>query len=219
VLLLVPKTSTTTSLATTVITTTSTTTTSTLSSNTTGNYRAKRLIQLNQRSIIFVSFVFTVGLPPLYRWNSTGITVAGAVATPGTTANRLNIAYGLALDSSNTLYIADNNNNRIQKWLNGSVSGTTVAGQASGISGTNASFLQNPSGLAVDSSGNVYVADSFNQRMQLWLNGASSGTTIGGTGEERYFFFGVPCLPHSVKHTLKEVMKYKTKLKSITRLV
>ncbi len=91
------------------------------------------------------------------------------------------------MDSSNTLYIADNNNNRIQKWLNGASTGTTVAGQATGIPGTSSSFLQNPSGIAVDSSGNVYVTDTSNQRIQFWLNGASSGTTIGGTGKKRYF--------------------------------
>lgn len=119
----------------------------------------------------------------MFRWNSIGTTVAGLLGTPGTAANRLNIAFGITLDASNTLYIADSNNNRVQRWLNGSSSGTTVAGQANGIPGTNLSYLQNPSNVVVSANGSIYVTDTYNHRVQLWHNGTSSGITIAGTGK------------------------------------
>ena len=116
-----------------------------------------------------------------FCWNATGTTLAGRVGVPGVAANRLDCPFGLALDVSNTLYISDQDNNRVQKWLVGAPSGTTIAGQSGGISGTTSSDLNTPSGILVDSSGNIYVADTNNNRIQLWLNAASSGSTIAGT--------------------------------------
>ena len=73
----------------------------------------------------------------LLHWNATGTTVAGVTSSAGTAMNQLDRPFSIALDSSNTLYIADQQNNRIQKWLSGASTGTTVAGQSSGTSGTN----------------------------------------------------------------------------------
>jgi sugar lactone lactonase YvrE len=110
--------------------------------------------------------------------------VAGIVGSGSAAANRLNVPYGIAFDSSDTLYIADQSNNRIQKWPPGASNGTTVAGQANGAWGATASTLQSPTSVLVDSSNNIYVVDSSNHRIQLWLNGSSSGTTIAGNGRK-----------------------------------
>jgi sugar lactone lactonase YvrE len=71
---------------------------------------------------------------------------------------------GIAIDSSGNVYVADSGNNLIRKiTFNGIVTtlaGSGKKGSANGI-GTAASFFQ-PSGVAVDTSGNVYVADQNN---------------------------------------------------------
>ncbi len=73
---------------------------------------------------------------------------------------------GLALDSLHRLYVADTLNNRIQRYdpYDGSwtVWGHTNAGQ----SGTNFGEFNRPGGLVVDAQGNVFVADSNNNRIQ-----------------------------------------------------
>ncbi|CAF4803733.1 unnamed protein product, partial [Rotaria magnacalcarata] len=69
------------------------------------------------------------------RWNSTAITIAG-VGTVGVSANQFNYPFGMVLDSSNALYISDLNNSRVQLWASNAWTGTTVAGQANGTSGT-----------------------------------------------------------------------------------
>jgi hypothetical protein len=84
----------------------------------------------------------------------------------------------LVIDAAGTIYVADRSNHRIQKFLKGQTSGTTVAG---GNGGGNAlSQFLNPLGVALDASGNIYVADQFNHRIQKWVQGATTGTTVAG---------------------------------------
>ena len=69
---------------------------------------------------------------------------------------------GVAVDSAGNLYIADYGNNRIRKVSNGVI--TTVAGNGTaGFSGDNgpatSAQLNIPVGVAVDSAGNLYIAD------------------------------------------------------------
>lgn len=75
----------------------------------------------------------------------------------------------LALDGQQNLYIANTLGNNILKKTNGGAvsvfAGSGSQGTADGI-GTAASFW-GPQGIAVDSSGNVYVADSYNQRVRI----------------------------------------------------
>ncbi|CAF2150135.1 unnamed protein product [Rotaria magnacalcarata] len=104
---------------------------------------------------------------PSIRWNTTGITVAGVGGSPGNNSSQLNTPADVSVNFSNTLYIADYGNNRIQKWLSGASNGITVAGRASGISGSNATDLQHPAGILVDLTGNIYIADTNNHRIQF----------------------------------------------------
>ena len=59
-----------------------------------------------------------------------------------------------------------------------STEGTTVAGGNS--YGSAANQLKNPYRFTFDSSGNLYIADTYNHRIQKWAPGASEGTTIAG---------------------------------------
>jgi sugar lactone lactonase YvrE len=112
------------------------------------------------------------------------MTVAG-IGTSGLSSNQLGFPIDMALDSSNTLYVAELVNNRVQKWMVNSPNGTTVAGQASGTGGTSAAFFRGPRGVLVDSNSNLYVVDSNNHRVQFWANGAGNGTTVAGTGNKK----------------------------------
>ena len=106
------------------------------------------------------------------------------------TAARLDYPRGVAVDSSGNVYIADTNNHRIRK-VDSSGTITTVAGTGStglrlgGFSGdggpATSAQLQHPSGVAVDSSGNLYIADTYNHRIRK-VDSSGTITTVAGTG-------------------------------------
>lgn len=75
--------------------------------------------------------------------------------------------------------------------MNGSSSGTTIAGSSSGIAGVAVNFLDTPLDVEVDSSGNIYVADSENHRVVLWTVGATSGIVVAGTGKSFAHFCSI----------------------------
>jgi trimeric autotransporter adhesin len=88
----------------------------------------------------------------------------------------------VAVDTLGNIYIADYNNRRIRKVFGGII--TTIAGDGSyGYSGdgvATAVSLGNPSALALDSAGNLYIADPYVNRVRKLSNGIL--TTIAGTG-------------------------------------
>ena len=101
------------------------------------------------------------------------------------TSAQLRSLYGVAVDSSGNVYIADTYNYRIRK-VNTSGIITTIAGNGiSGFSGDGGAavnaYLYNPLGVAVDSSGNVYIADTNNSRIRK-VNTSGIITTIAGNG-------------------------------------
>jgi trimeric autotransporter adhesin len=103
---------------------------------------------------------------------------------PATSAS-LNHPMGVALDGSGNIYIADEYNNRIRKVsTTGTI--TTVAGSGgpgnSGDGGlaTNAQ-LYYPTGIALDGSGDLFIADSNNNRVRE-VSSAGIITTVAGNG-------------------------------------
>jgi sugar lactone lactonase YvrE len=99
---------------------------------------------------------------------------------PGNTTNKLNYPYSLALKQPNILYVSDTSNHRVQKFIMNTLQGSTVAGQANSTPGSASNALNNPIGIIIDDNDNLYVADAYNHRIQLWSNGSSSGRTIAG---------------------------------------
>ena len=73
----------------------------------------------------------------------------------------LNSPYGIFVDTSFTLYVADMNNNRIQKFMKGQTNGTTVAGNTS----IPPVLLNKPTGVILDANGNLFITDSGNDRV------------------------------------------------------
>lgn len=113
-------------------------------------------------------------------------TVAGSVEGyadgPGTQA-AFNTPSGLALDSEGNLFVADTGNNRIRKITPGglvsTVAGDGTAGYADGPR-TQAQF-DGPIGLAVDTRRNIYVADTYNDRIRK-ITSDGVVTTVAGAG-------------------------------------
>lgn len=115
------------------------------------------------------------------------------------TAARFASPSNLAVDRIGNVYVADNVNNRIRKVTpDGQVS--TIAGSVSGYVdnvGANARFSA-PQGIAVDSAGYIYVADSGNSRIRrisptgvvTTVAGGASGPTIDhdGRGNEAVLY-------------------------------
>jgi sugar lactone lactonase YvrE len=107
---------------------------------------------------------------------------------PATSA-QLNTPLGVAVDASGNIYVADSFNNRIRKIDVNSGQITTVAGSGvQGFSGDNgpgtAAQLFAPFGVAVDLSGNLYIADYLNARIRKINNGII--TTLAGTGVQGF---------------------------------
>jgi hypothetical protein len=101
-------------------------------------------------------------------------------------AAELNHPNGVAVDTLGNVYIADSGNGRIRKVSNGAIA--TIAGGASVSFGDNgpaaSAALYQPGGVAVDASGTVYIADTFDNAIRKVSNGAI--TTFAGNGTFGY---------------------------------
>lgn len=116
-----------------------------------------------------------------YTLNSNVGTVVAGGNGAGTSTTQLNNPRGLYFDSStNSLLIANPGANNVVRWVIGASSWTLVAGNINGSSGSGSTALYNPWDVTLDPMGNIYVADRYNNRIQLFLAGEMNGTTIAG---------------------------------------
>lgn len=114
-------------------------------------------------------------------------TLAGLVGMAGNTDGtgsdaRFRSPYGIAVDSNDSIYVADSSNHSIRK-ITQTAEVTTFAGR-SGTSGTangvgNLARFNSPDGLAIDSIGNIYVADSMNHAVRK-ISDSGVVTTLAG---------------------------------------
>ena len=114
-------------------------------------------------------------------------TLAGTSGTNGFTngtgtAARFSVPFDIAVDGAGNLYVSDHGNHSVRMISSVGVvttlAGSGAAGKADGV-GTAATF-KFPSGIAADSSGTVYLADTDNQVVRK-ITPAGVVTTIGGT--------------------------------------
>ena len=122
------------------------------------------------------------------------VTTIAGTGSPGfsgddalATAAQLNLPTALALDATGNLYLADTGNHRIRRISATTGIITTIAGTGTqGFSGdagpaTSAS-IDSPTGLAFDSTNNLYLADTHNHRIRRIDATTGLITTIAGTG-------------------------------------
>ncbi|CAF1287686.1 unnamed protein product [Rotaria sordida] len=112
------------------------------------------------------------GAHNIIRWSlgaSNWTHIVGSISgLLGNTSTLLNQPVGVTLDPMGNIYVADSGNHRIQLILNGQSEGTTIAG-INGIYGSNSTLLYRPYWVKLDNQLNLYVADTFNGRIQKFL--------------------------------------------------
>ena len=159
----------------------------------------------NQTVLAGGNLMFVVGVsgsgPLTYQWQRDGTNVPNIISVAGNgmygysgdggaaTSAELSRPGGLAVDGLGNLFIADQSNDRIRKVGTDGII-TTVAGNGNygyagdGGAATNA-LLDNPYKMAVDGLGNLFIADSGNNRVrEVDANGFI--TTIAGNGTNGY---------------------------------
>jgi hypothetical protein len=123
----------------------------------------------------------------------------------GSGDGQFNYATGVAVDGNGNVFVTDQGNSRIEKFTNtgaflltfgwGVQDGmaafeTCTSGCQAGIAGSGDGQFAGPSGIAVDSSGNVFVGDAANNRIQTFTNTGTFltkwGTAGSGDGQFKY---------------------------------
>ncbi len=139
---------------------------------------------------LFATTLFIAGLtawtqtPAGYTISTIAGTGTNGFAGDGAAAStaQLAIPSKVALDSSGNVYIADQGNNRVRKITSGTIS--TVAGSATGGyagdgKAATAAQLNHPYDIAIDSSGNIFIADSDNAVVRKVTSDGNIATVAG----------------------------------------
>jgi len=104
----------------------------------------------------------------------------------------------VAVDSIGNLYIADTANFRIRKvdtsGIITTVAGTGIGGSCGGGGPAIAACLTYPRGVGLDSAGNLFIADTGNQRVRRVDAATGIITTVAGTGSAGYSGDGGPAI-------------------------
>ena len=123
------------------------------------------------------------------------------------TAARMDRPHRVAVDAEGNLYVADTDNHRVRRidpaGFISTVAGTGELGYSGDGGPASAAQFAAPLGVAVDTAGNLYVADTFNHRVRR-IDPAGAITTVAGTGEDGFAGDGGPAaaarlsLPHGL---------------------
>jgi sugar lactone lactonase YvrE len=175
--------------------------------------------QFNGPSGVAVDSMGNVYVADLFNETIRKITLAGLVSTIAGLAGdsgsadgigsaaRFNDPTGIAIDTNNNVYVTDQFNETIRKitpsgtnWVVTTIAGSpdSLSGSADGTNG--AAQFSGPHGLAVDRTGNIYVADYFNNTIRKitpvgtnWVVTTIAGSAgnsghADGTGTNAQFF-------------------------------
>ncbi|CAF1318675.1 unnamed protein product [Adineta steineri] len=107
----------------------------------------------------------------ILRWvlgaSSWTLVIGSPAGLSGSTSTLLNQPVGITLDPMGNIYVADSRNHRIQFFVAGQSNGTTIAG-VTGSFGISQNQLNYPYWVIVDNQLNLYVSDTFNNRVQFF---------------------------------------------------
>jgi sugar lactone lactonase YvrE len=153
-----------------------------------GSYGNVQLsVQDTTGEIVSGTYSITIApVPLIITIAGTGTSGYGGDGGPATSAP-VSYPHGVAVDGSGNIFIADTNNNRVREIVKATGTIITVAGTGTrGFSGdggpATAAWLNGPYGVAVDSSGNLFIGDSNNQRVREVVAATGNIITIAGTG-------------------------------------
>ena len=108
---------------------------------------------------------------------------------------------GLAVDAAGNLYISDGGNHVVRKVNTAGIISTVAGNGSPGFAGdggpATSAQLYYPAGIALDSAGNLYIADASNNRVRK-VNPAGVISTFAGNGNVRYSGDGVPATTTAV---------------------
>lgn len=105
------------------------------------------------------------------RWLSgaaSGTIVAGVTGITGNTATLLNNPGAIQFDSAGYMYVLDNSNYRVLRFMVGNTTGTTILSWSTGTAANQLSGSSLPYLIRFDNAGNLYVGDHGNNRIQRY---------------------------------------------------
>jgi len=140
-------------------------------------------IRLTGAAILFCAFTAQAQVKPLYSIDAFAGNGTSGFSGDGSAATGANLAgpFSITLDSSGNFYIADQFNFRVRKVANGTIStlaGTGTAGFAGDGQASTSAQISAALGVAVDSTGAIYIADTNNNVIRK-VSGANISTIVG----------------------------------------
>lgn len=133
------------------------------------DYYNNRVLRYNPGTISMLRKTFKISESFVGSTQSSmGTIVAGYTNAGGNSPNQLRGPTAIYLDLNRTLYIVDNLNFRVQRWIQGQPIGSTVAGGFG--NGTALHKFSNVRGIYVDNQSRIYLCDYGNHRVTRWDN-------------------------------------------------
>lgn len=128
-----------------------------------------------------------------FRVGSTTVTTVAGSGSSGSSNSQLNNPTDVIVDDSLNVYVVDEGNQRIMKWLPGASSGTAI------ISNSNIAGVVGIS-FALNSTNTFYLSDGNNNRVFLWISGQSSPnktlSQVNSTTNSLNTPHGITCDPY-----------------------
>jgi hypothetical protein len=150
------------------------------------------VIEDGSGNVLATTYLSGTGTAPQVAFTPGTINTYAGNGTLGSSSAELHYPQGVTVDGAGNTYIADTDNDRIQKVAAFSGAITTVAGitNESGYGGdegaATSAKLDEPQGVVVDGAGNLYIADFGNDRVREVNAVTGIITTVAGNGTGGY---------------------------------